>query len=301
LAAAVQQMPRKSTVAVVAANDKHTIESVVAAHEDGLIEAALIGDRDFILAELEARGAAPTNFAIIDAASTDACLAEAVDLIHTGGANVLMKGSLQTGDFMRAILNKENNLRASGTLSVAGFFEMPGYHKLLALSDMAINVYPDLETKKTITTNAVGLLHACGIEQPKVAILAAVEQPNPKMKEAVDGEALAAMNAAGEITGCTIAGPISFDIATSAGAAAIKGYNGPVAGDADLLVAPDLVCGNVLAKALTGFAGAITAGTVLGAAVPVVLVPRSAEASDKYYSIALAAYTAPSFAGGKDV
>jgi phosphotransacetylase len=138
-------------------------------------------------------------------------------------------------------------------------------------------------------------LRAFGVENPKVAILAAIEKVNPKMKETVDADALKQMNACGEIDGCVVDGPLSFDIATSREAAEIKGYESEVAGDADLLIVPDLVCGNVLVKALTGIAGAMTAGMVVGAKVPIVLTPRSAEASDKYYSIALAAYTARNY------
>jgi phosphotransacetylase len=138
----------------------------------------------------------------------------------------------------------------------------------------------------------VALLHTLGIENPKVAVLSSVEKVNPKMPDSVDGDALKRMNQTGEIIGCAVEGPISFDLATSSEAARIKGFDSPVAGDADLLIVPDIVSGNILAKCLTGFAGATTAGAVLGARVPVILTSRSAEASDKYYSIALAACAA---------
>jgi phosphotransacetylase len=292
LAEAVIANETKSRIAVVAADDVHTVEAVTIAQKDGLIEAILIGDKAAIISQLEKLSLDPADFSILATQDTEESLREAVSLIQTGDANVLMKGHLETGDFMRAILNRDNDLRASELLSVAGFYELERYHKLLAVSDQAINTYPDLQGKKSILNNAVGLLHAFGIENPKVAVLAAVEKLNPKMKETVDADALKTLNLEGEITGCIVDGPLSFDIATSAEAAQIKGYESAVAGDADLLIVPDLVCGNVLVKALTGFAGATTAGTVVGAKVPVVLTPRSAEASDKYYSIALAAYTA---------
>jgi phosphate butyryltransferase len=285
----------KSRIAVVNADDSHTVEAVTIAQKDGLAQAILIGDQTGILARLDERGQDPADYTIIDATDTSAALDAAVKLIHEGEADVLMKGHLETGDFMRAILNKENDLRSGELLSVAGFYELSAYHKLLAVTDQAINTYPDLAAKKAILQNAVKLLRAFGIDRPKVAVLAAVETLNPKMRETVDADALKQMNLTGEITDCVVDGPLSFDIATSKEAADIKGYTSEVAGDADLLIAPDLVCGNVLVKALTGFAGATTAGTVLGAKVPVVLTPRSAETSDKYYSIALAAYVAKSF------
>ncbi|MDR2197430.1 MAG: phosphate butyryltransferase [Coriobacteriales bacterium] len=292
LARAVKASAVKSRVAVVAANDAHTVESVVIAQREGLIEAILIGDEALIKGHLAEQGAREADFRIKPAPDIPTSLALAVEAVHSGEANVLMKGKLETGDFMRAILNRENDLRSGELLSVAGFYELERYHKLLAVSDQAINTYPDLDAKKAILQNAVGLLCAIGLVQPKVAVLAAVEKLNPKMKETVDADALRRMNVEGEIRDCIVDGPLSFDIATSAEAARLKGYESEVAGDADLLIVPDLVCGNVLVKALTGFAGATTAGTVLGAKVPVVLVPRSAEASDKFYSIALAAYTA---------
>jgi phosphotransacetylase len=194
---------------------------------------------------------------------------------------------------MKAIVAKENGLVPQGRkLSLIGFYETPKYHKLFAVSDMGLNTYPDLAGKRLIIENAVQLLHALGIENPKVAVLSSVEKVNPKMPDAVDGAQLKLMNARGEITGCTVEGPISFDLATSREAAAIKGYDSPVAGDADLLIVPDIAAGNILVKCLTGFCGALTAGAVLGARVPVILTSRSAEAADKYYSIALAACAA---------
>ena len=292
LADAVRSHESKSRIAVVAADDAHPVEAVVNAQEEGLVEALLIGQRPLIERRLEELGKSRDDYTIIAAPSIEASLALAVEQIHAGQANILMKGHLETGDFMRAILNKENQLRQGSLLSVAGLYELERYEKLLAVTDQAINTYPDLDAKRAILENALSLLRGIGIALPKVAILAAVEKVNPKMRETVDAAALRQLNAEGQISGCVVDGPLSLDIATSKEAAEIKGYRSEVAGDADLLLVPDLVCGNVFVKALTGFAGATTAGTVLGAKVPVVLTPRSAEASDKFYSIALAALIA---------
>ncbi len=292
LVEAVQADDRKSRIAVVAADDSHTVEAVVNAQKEGIAEALLIGREDLVRQRLQELGEDVSDYVIVDAPTIEDSLEAAVDLVNAGKADVLMKGHLETGDFMRAILKKENGLRKGSLLSVAALYELDSYPKLLTVTDQAINTYPDVEAKRAILENAVSLLHALGIAEPKVAVLCAVEKVNPKMQETVDADALKKMNEAGEITDCIVDGPLSLDIATSKEAAQIKGYSSPVAGDADLLIVPDLVCGNVFVKALTGFAGAKTAGTVVGAKVPVVLTPRSAEASDKFYSIALAAYAA---------
>lgn len=292
LADAAMQMPKKTVVAVVEAHDNHTLEAVVEAKKDGIIEGMLIGNEEKIKEILTANGADPADYQIIATSSLEESLQVAVENINAGKATAMMKGKLETGQFMKAIVNKQNGLMAGGLLSLVGLFESPAYPKLLAVTDQGLNTYPDLNGKKNLIINAVGLLHSLGIEEPKVAVLAAVEKVNPKMPESVDGAELKRMNQEGEITGCVVEGPISFDLAVKKGAAAIKGYESPVAGDADLLVVPDITAGNILCKCMTDYAGAMTAGTILGAKVPVIVTSRSAEATDKYYSIALAAYAA---------
>ncbi len=295
LAEEAKKMTKKTIVAVAEAHDDHTLESVVKATEEGIIIPLLIGNAEKIKEMLIHYGAEPAKFEIIASTGIDESLRKAVELIHSGRATAIMKGKLETGQFMKAIVTKENGLLIGGKLSLLGFYETPKYHKIFAISDMGLNTYPDLEGKKVIVENAVKLLHSIGFDNPKVAILSSVEKVNPKMPDAVDADALKTMNINGDITGCIIEGPISFDLATSKEAAVIKGYISPVAGDADLLIVPDITAGNILAKCLTGFSDATTAGTVLGAKVPVILTSRSAEASDKYYSIALAACAAASY------
>lgn len=288
LAAEAKKMTRKTMLAVVEAQDEHTLEAVIKATEDGIMVPLLIGNAGKIKELLACLGAEPSAYEIVAASGVEESLHKAVSLIHCGKANAIMKGRLESGRFMKALVTKENGLLNGGKLSLAGLFETKKYHKVFALSDMGLNTYPDLESKKIIIMNAVKLLHALGCVNPKVAVLSSVEKPNPKMPDAVDGDALRQMNAKGEIKGCIVEGPISFDLATSSDSARIKGYDSPVAGDADLLVVPDICAGNILAKCLTGFCGARTAGAVLGARVPVVFTSRSAGVSDKYYSIALA-------------
>lgn len=292
LVSAVRAMEVKSRVAVVAAQDEHTLESVIQAQRDGLISPILVGDMAKIKEILIGLSAAPETFEIIPATTTQDCLSKAIRLIHEGKADILMKGRLETGELMRGVLNKENDLKTRGVISLVGFYELSAYHKLFAVSDMGMNTYPDLDGKRSILENAVHTIQSLGVEKPKVAVLSAVDKPNPKMPDSMDGAKLKELNQSGEISGCIVEGPISFDLATSSDAALIKNYRSPVAGDADILIVPDIVCGNVLVKCLTGMSRAQTAGLVVGAKVPIVLTSRSAEASDKYYSIALAAYSA---------
>jgi phosphotransacetylase len=293
LADAAKAMEKKTVLAVVEAHDEHTLEAVMTAKKDGIIDAMLIGNEEKIREIITQEGADPADYTIVPTSSIEESLKIGIDTIHSGKANVIMKGKMETGPFMKAIINKENDMMAGGRISLVGLFEHPtAYHKLLAVTDMGMNTYPDLEGKKDEINNAVKLLHALGIECPKVACLCAVEKLNPKMPETVDADALKKMNAAGEIPGCIVEGPISFDLAIKKESADLKGYESPVAGDADLLLVPDITCGNVLVKCMTEYAGATTAGAMLGAKCPLIITSRSAAASDKYYSIALTAYSA---------
>lgn len=186
---------------------------------------------------------------------------------------------------MKVLVNRERGIRKSDTMSLVAFMESPYYHKVFAITDPALLTYPTKEQKKVAIANAVEAFHVLGVKEPKVAVLAAVEKVNPKMKETVE---------AGEIkeegvAGCVIEGPISYDLALDPEAAKVKGYASPVAGDADLLVVPDLLSGNIAAKSITVAGGGRTGGVVLGAKVPVLLVSRAASADDKYMSIVLAA------------
>ncbi|MDR0838228.1 MAG: phosphate butyryltransferase Ptb [Oscillospiraceae bacterium] len=292
LASEAAKMTKKTVVAVVQAQDEHTLDAIVNAKREHIVDALLIGDEAKIRELLAHLGADAGDFEIVPAASQEEALKLAVENIHAGRASAIMKGKLESADFLRAVVTKENNLRGDGKLSLVGFYETKAYHKLFAVSDMGMNMTPDLDTKRAILENAVGLLRKLGVGTPKVAVLSESEKPNAKIPASVDAAELKKLYDAGEIAGCVVEGPISFDLATSAEAAKIKGYDSPVAGDADLLLVPDIVSGNILVKCLTGMAGATTAGTILGAKVPVIMMSRSAEAADKFYGIALAAVAA---------
>ncbi len=293
-------MPVKPVVAVVEAHDVHTLEAVIEAKKENIISAILFGNEGEIRSILVQEGSSPDEFTIVPTNGLDESLKAAMDAIHEGRAGAIMKGKLETAQFMRAIVKNQHGLLEGKLFSLIGLYEHPNYHKLLAVADQGINICPDLEGKKAILENSIGLLHALGIAEPKVAVLAAVENVNPKMAESVDAAELKRLNEIGEISGCIVEGPISFDLAIKQGAAKVKGFESPVAGDADLLLVPDIACGNVLVKCMTDYAGALTAGTVLGGKVPVIITSRSAEATDKFYSIALAAYVAGSRQQGEN-
>jgi len=284
---------RKTVIAVVEAQDEHTLMSVIDAAKDGIMIPKLIGNESEIKVLLTELGANPSSFDIVPTEGMDKSLEAAVSMVNSGAANALMKGKIESADYLRAIVKKENNLLEEGSkLSVTGFFSPPKYHKLIAVSDPGLNTFPDFEGKRAIVENAVKMLSALGYEKPKVAVLASIEKVNPKMQDTIDADALKKLAESGEIKNCIIEGPISLDLALSADSAKIKGYESPVAGDADLLIVPDITAGNLCVKTMTLLADAQTAGCVLGAKVPAILVSRSAEASDKYYSIALAACVA---------
>lgn len=289
LIASVQGYPTSKVVAVVAAADGHTLEAVFRAKRNRIATPILVGDRAKIQEELKKLGEDPTEIQIVDAPSDQEAAAAAVLLVHQGKADFLMKGKIQTADLLHAVVDKEKGLRTGHAMSMMVLHELPGYHKLLAITDGGMMMYPTLEEKKQIIQNAVGVYHAMGIPEPKVAVLAAVEVANPKMPEAMDGAALKQMNLDGEITGCIIEGPISYDLAMSRESAEIKCYNSPVTGDADILVVPNITVGNILSKALVLSAGAKMAGFVVGAQVPIVLTSRGSSSEEKYLSLVLSA------------
>ena len=209
----------------------------------------------------------------------------AADMARAGEVDCIMKGKTETGALMKVLVNRETGIRKRDTMSLVAFMESPYYHKVFAITDPALLTYPTKEQKKAAIANAVEAFHALGVREPKGAVLAAVEKVNPKMKETVEAAEIKEEG----VDGCVIEGPISYDLAMDREAAGIKGYESPVAGDADLLVVPDLISGNIAAKSITVAGGGRTGGVVLGAQVPVLLVSRAASADDKYMSIVLAA------------
>ncbi len=226
---------------------------------------------------------------MVPAAHSHAAAAQAVEIVRAGEADALMKGSLHTDELMAEVVRKDTGLRTERRISHAFIMDVQTYPKALVITDAAINIFPDLETKVDIVQNAIDMAHAFGRELPKVAILSAVETVTPKIPSTIDAAALCKMAERGQITGALLDGPLAFDNAISKEAAAIKGIRSEVAGDADILLVPDLEAGNMLAKQLTFLANADAAGIVLGARVPIILTSRADTVRARLASCAIAA------------
>lgn len=285
----VRHFPNRKRVAVVAAAEEHVLEAIVRAEREQIIEPILIGEAANITAQLDRLGAEIPTSAIRPAESVPEAAMLAVNLVRSGEADFLMKGRLQTAELMRVVVDRAYGLRTRRLMSHIAFLQIPTYHKLLAITDGGIVLYPDLEEKREILENAVQFMLKMGYARPNVAVLTAVETINPKMQDTVDAARLTQMNQAGTIVNCVVEGPISYDLAMSKESAKIKGYDSPVTGEVDLMIAPNIAAGNLMAKSLVYSAGAAMAGVVVGAAVPVVLTSRGSTAEEKFYSLVLAA------------
>lgn len=285
----VQGFQEKRRAAVVAAQDEHTLRVVFKAKRNNIVEPILIGDKVKIKKVLDNLKEKLDNSAIIDVENDNAAAEKAVEFIHQNKADFIMKGKIQTADILRAVVNKEKGLETGNVMSHFVFNEVPSYHKLMVTTDGGMMMYPNLDEKRQIIENAVNTLITMGYENPKVAVLAAVEKVNPKMPESVDAGLLKEMNKNGKIKNCIVEGPISYDLAVSKRSAELKGYNSPVAGDADILISPNITAGNILGKSLLCSAGAKMAGFIVGAKVPIVLTSRGSSAEEKYLSLVLSA------------
>ena len=266
------------------------IETLREAHTLGFVEPRLIGEPGAIAALCEDIGWQPAEDWIIPASSDPAAAAKAVALVRAGEADAIMKGHIHTDALMYALLDKERGLRVPGRrVSHVFLVEVSTHPKLLGITDAAINIAPDLSAKAQILQNAADLFRLLDVETPKVAVLSAVETVNPEMVSTLDAACLTLMAQRGQITGALVDGPLAFDNAISRRAAEEKGITSSVAGDADILLVPDLVSGNVLAKNLEYLAGAVAAGIAVGLAIPVVLTSRADPAPARLASLALAA------------
>ena len=287
-----EAVPQRAVVA--AAHDRHTLEAVFQAQRDGLIRPILVGDGEKIRAIARALGWEMPEEDLVEAGDDAACARQAVELIRQGRGKLLIKGMLQTGTLLKAVVQPDTGIRASELLSHVAILDVPAYHKLLFLTDGGMVVAPDRNQKREILRNVLSLCRFLGYKKPKVAVLCAVETVSPRMPETGDAAALKAEGERGDFGPCLIEGPISFDLATDREAAEVKGYHSPVAGDADILLVPAIAAGNLLGKALYGMAGGDMAGVVLGASVPITVNSRGAAPEEKYDSIAIAAAMAQS-------
>jgi phosphate butyryltransferase len=272
--------------------EETALEAAIDAGKQGLITPILVGPVAKIGEIAKAHKIDLSGIEIVDAATTHSSAAKAVELVRHGKAELLMKGSLHSDEILAAVIAKETGLRTGRRLSHVFIMDVPTYHKVLIVTDAAINIAPTLEDKVDICQNAIDLCRAFGIDQPKVAILAAVETVNSKMPATIDAAALCKMAERGQIKGGLLDGPLAFDNAISKEAAAIKGIKSEVAGDPDILLAPDLESGNMMAKQLSFLANADSAGLVLGAKVPVILTSRADSLRSRIASCAVAVMAA---------
>ncbi len=283
---------KKKNLIVAGAHDEHTLEAVLRAREAGVADCTLVGDPKGIVQICEKLNGGQQEWVervIVEANTPEEAAKKSVALIAGGKGDVLIKGKMETGTLLKEVVNKETGIGSGRIMSHLAILQIPSYHKLLAFTDGGMLLYPTLEEKEAIVNNAVTFFHELGYECPKVAALAAVENINPKMQETLDGAKMKELCKEGRFGKCILEGPISFDLAVSKESAKIKGYSSEVCGDVDIMLVPDIATGNIVSKALIQFAGAVMAGCVLGAKVPIVLTSRGASFEEKYYSILLCA------------
>ncbi len=272
--------------------DPPSLEAALAARDRGLIDPILIGPRDKILAAAETAGLDLAGVVIDSVPHSHAAAARAVELVRRAEADAIMKGSLHTDELMGEVVKAESGLRTARRISHVFVMQVPALDRLLLVTDGAINIEPSLEVKADIVRNAIDLARALGIPRPRVAILSAIETVTSKLRSTLDAAALCKMAERGQIEGGILDGPLAFDNAVSLAAARTKGITSAVAGQADILVAPDLESGNILAKQLEYFAGATAGGVVLGARVPVMLSSRSDSLESRVLSCGVAVLSA---------
>lgn len=277
------------TVAAVCPDDSATLGALIHAEEHKICHSILIGDPEKITPFLKQRKVPETSLWIIPAQEPAEAAAKAVSLIREGRADFIMKGNLDTAILLKAVVHPDSGLRDQPLMSHLAFLEIPGYHKLIVLTDSGMVLEPTFEQKKQIVSNAVATLRDMGYTQIKIGALAAVEKVNPKMRETVEAQSLADLCQQGEWPGAILEGPISYDLLMSREIALKKNYNSRISGDADVMLVDRMTTGNILGKALIVSANAQMAGVVVGAKVPIALNSRGSSQEEKLHALMLAA------------
>ena len=275
-------------IAVACAQDADVLKSVDMANVAGIADATLVGDREAIIDICKKLDIDYNKYDIVDEPDNQLAAMAAAKLVSDKKADILMKGLVDTSVVLKAVLNKELSLRTGNPISHAAVVEIPGYDRLMFVTDAAMNISPDLNAKAAIIRNTVKLANALYIDMPKVGVVCAKEKVDEKMPATLDAQSLVEMNRSGEIDGCIVGGPFALDNAVSEEAAHHKGIKDPIAGKCDILLMPDIEAGNVLYKAISYFSKSKIAGIILGASKPIVLTSRADSEETKMYSIALA-------------
>lgn len=275
-------------LAVVAAHDEHVLDALKAFQGRNLLQATLIGDKDRIVEIADRIRLDLSGMELIKETDDQLAARRAVSMAAEGNADFLMKGLIPTADLMRAVLDWEKGLRTSQLISHIEILELPAYGKLVYVTDAGINIAPDLRQKAEIIRNAVDVAHRLGVARPKVAVLTAIEMPNPDIPATIEASALSKMAERGLIRDCLVDGPLSMDVAIDREAARHKGVQGEVAGDADILVPPEINAANILLKSLVFLGKAHSCSILAGTRVPIVVTSRAESSQSKYHSIVLA-------------
>ncbi|MFV0553473.1 MAG: bifunctional enoyl-CoA hydratase/phosphate acetyltransferase [Mangrovibacterium sp.] len=290
LESAIEKGGERRILSLAVSHDEHSLGAIARAYHRGLITPIFVGDEAKtreIIAELGLEFGSEVEF--MNVKDETEAVRIAVSLVSSGRAHFLMKGKVATPYLLKGVLNKDWGLRTGRLLSHFAYFEVENYHKLIGVTDVAMNIAPNLQDKIQIVNNSVSYLNKIGVEEPKVAVLGAIEMVNENMQATLDAALLSKMQQRDQIKNCIIDGPLAFDNAVSMDSAKHKNIKSRVAGDTDILVMPDIEVGNVLYKSLVFFAKARVASVILGAAAPIVLTSRSDSEDTKYYSILFAA------------
>jgi len=294
-AAMIEAARRKGPkrVAIAAAHDPEVLRSLEEARKAGIATTGyLVGDATLIEDIAKREGFSLEGFEIIHEPETPKAARRVVILAREGYADIVVKGQLKTAELLSTALNREIGLRARKLMTHVGIFEIPGMDRLIYISDSGVVPYPDVYQKLEIIRNAVEIAHRFGLEEPKVAILAATEAVHPKIPASIDALALAKMAEQGWVEGAIVDGPMALDTAISSYSAQVKGVKSPVAGEADILIVPNVEAGNIMAKGIQYFAHARMAGHVVGAKVPIIINSRADNAETRFLSLAMAVYLA---------
>lgn len=283
----IKKNRQKKRVAVICADDDHTLEAVVEAHRQNLVEPILIGRQDGIQEKLSKIGETD-KLEIIHASTDGEAIAIMLRLFQENQCDFIMKGKIDTKVLMRAIINKENGLNEGKMISSVSLIEIPNYHKMVLFTDPGIVMYPDLRQKVDLLKNALLYMKNIGYKKPKASILCSVEKLNLKMQETIDAVLLSRLAEDGVFGESEVYGPLSYDLTVNPEAVKIKGVNNPVAGDADVVLVPDINTGNSLTKALS-FSGGNGGAVILGAKIPIIFSSRGSTKEEKFNSIIMAA------------
>lgn len=286
------QLLERKTAIVAVANDEHVLEAVHMAMLDNIIQAILIGNEAEIKKIMFDLNMDLDNYQIIDISDPVLACEEAVKMISQNKADILIKGMVDSAIILRAALDKEFGMRTPNRISHVSVMEIPTYHKILLMSDGAMNIAPDVEIKQEIIENGVAIAHSLGIKMPNVGCIAAVEKVNPKMQATLDAQELILRNQNDRIKGCIVGGPFAMDNAINKEAAIHKGILDPMAGDVDFLLMPQIESANIFYKSMMFLGNAKSASIIAGAKKPIVLTSRADSKESKFYSIALAALVA---------